>query len=201
MQIKLSAYLVATLLILSVAAKAIGSLQPINSSLSGFIDNCEGKPTPCWYGILPGTTTAYDGKILMEQAGYKQTSDTSFNSIYVTQVEDAGLCNKVVFLQGGVNGEMIIFTIVLSECPDIRSGDLMSIFRTPSFVSMNMPMLFYGTNGVTTNFDRMVDWDTSVFAEVKSIRLQIGNQWPIIPWKGFIPHWKQCQMEISVPGC
>jgi hypothetical protein len=54
--LKIIIYLVAILLTVSLAAKAIGSLQPPNPALRGFVEGCEDKPQPCWYGIVPGQT-------------------------------------------------------------------------------------------------------------------------------------------------
>jgi hypothetical protein len=41
-------------LIFTLTARAIGTTQPTNPALRGFIEGCENKPQPCWYGIVPG---------------------------------------------------------------------------------------------------------------------------------------------------
>ena len=188
--------------ILALFARSLGSTQPPNPALTGFIEGCTGKQRPCWYGILPSITKAEDGKSLVERQIYKRTSDTTFLSSYIAMTDDSLLCKKAVFLQGGMpNGDVIISTIVLSQCSGIKLGDLMTIFPPPSFGSINMPMLFYGNSGVTAIFSHTSRWYTSPFAEVESIRLQLGIQSEILTWRGFMPRWRHCQGEHPVPGC
>jgi hypothetical protein len=55
--LKVALILVAMLMTLSIGAKAVGALQPPNPALRGFVEGCEHKPQPCWYGIVPGITT------------------------------------------------------------------------------------------------------------------------------------------------
>jgi hypothetical protein len=45
---------------LSVIARALGTTQPPNPALRGFVEGCENKPQPCWYGIVPGVTRRQD---------------------------------------------------------------------------------------------------------------------------------------------
>jgi hypothetical protein len=40
--------------VFSLAARALGTTQPPNPALHGFMEGCEGKTQPCWYGIVPG---------------------------------------------------------------------------------------------------------------------------------------------------
>jgi hypothetical protein len=39
------------------AARALGGTQPTHPALRGFTEGCEGKPQPCWYGIVPDQNT------------------------------------------------------------------------------------------------------------------------------------------------
>ena len=36
---------------------AVGSIQPINPALRGFVEGCEGVTTLCWHGIVSGETS------------------------------------------------------------------------------------------------------------------------------------------------
>jgi hypothetical protein len=64
-QFKASVVLVLILLIFSIAAKAVGTLQPPNPALEGFTAGCEDKPFLCWYGIVPGVTSVEEGHELL----------------------------------------------------------------------------------------------------------------------------------------
>lgn len=50
-------------------ARTIGTTQPPNPALRGFVEGCEDKPQPCWYGIVPGVTTVEEGQSLFNQYG------------------------------------------------------------------------------------------------------------------------------------
>ncbi len=44
------------LVVLLLISRALGTTQPPNPALRGFIEGCEDQPQPCWYGIVPGVT-------------------------------------------------------------------------------------------------------------------------------------------------
>jgi len=52
--IKVISGLTVIFLTMTVAARALGGTQPPNPALRGFVEGCEGKAQPCWYGIVPG---------------------------------------------------------------------------------------------------------------------------------------------------
>jgi hypothetical protein len=100
MQLKLSAYLIVILLILNIAAKAMGSLQQQpDLSLEGFfVQGCKDKSYPCWYGIAPGVTTWDAAETTLKNMGYRPYYDwwsdvgrftfwASPNQMYLVDVE------------------------------------------------------------------------------------------------------------------
>jgi len=56
-------------LTLSLTARALGGTQPPHPVLCGFVEGCESKLQPCWYGIVPGVTTTEEAQSLLEQYG------------------------------------------------------------------------------------------------------------------------------------
>jgi hypothetical protein len=60
--LKLSMPLLVLFTVVGLAAPAVGGTQPTHPALWGFTEGCEGKPQPCWYGIVPGVTRMADGK-------------------------------------------------------------------------------------------------------------------------------------------
>lgn len=102
LQLKLSIIVLALFLVGSIAAKAIGSLQPINPALRGFTEGCEDKPQPCWYGIVPGVTAANNVTEILHGI------DNTFCNIYLISDTYA----------------QTIEAIELKDCEGIRVGDL-----------------------------------------------------------------------------
>jgi hypothetical protein len=69
-QLKASFVLLTLFLAVTIAAKAIGSFQPPNPAMRGFIEGCEDKPQPCWYGIVLNSTTEQEAIPILEKMGY-----------------------------------------------------------------------------------------------------------------------------------
>jgi hypothetical protein len=72
---KLIFLIVLILLALSLIARAFGSTLPPNPALLDFVEGCEGKTYPCWYGIIPGSTTLTQAQTLLE-THYGQSNTT-----------------------------------------------------------------------------------------------------------------------------
>lgn len=77
--LKLSLILLAAFAVFNVAARAFGTLQPPNPALAGFTEGCEGKPQPCWYGIVPGVTTEAEAISRLELRGFTLFKNTDFD--------------------------------------------------------------------------------------------------------------------------
>ncbi|NWG16744.1 MAG: hypothetical protein HXY41_08925, partial [Chloroflexi bacterium] len=63
---------------LSAAARAVGTWQPPNPVLTGFIADCEDKPQPCWYGIVPGVTTMHEARTVLSNQDYHFIDSTGW---------------------------------------------------------------------------------------------------------------------------
>jgi len=58
------------LTLISLVARSLGSIQPSNPIMSGFTEDCERQPQPCWYGIVPGVTSMAEVKQRLLSKGY-----------------------------------------------------------------------------------------------------------------------------------
>jgi hypothetical protein len=105
-QLKVSLTLVVILLTFNIAAMVIGSLQPPNPALRGFIEGCEDKPQPCWYGVVPGVTTAKNATEILSGIDNTFCDAHLISDTYVQTIE----------------------AIELKECEGIRVGDLLLQF-------------------------------------------------------------------------
>jgi hypothetical protein len=68
--LRLIPMLLLSCLSLSLVARAIGTTQPPNPALRGFVEGCKDKPQPCWYGLVPGVTSEKEAVELMVKANY-----------------------------------------------------------------------------------------------------------------------------------
>ncbi len=69
--LKLSLSFILAFGLFNVIVRGIGEIQPPNPALAGFNEGCEGKPQPCWYGIVPGVTTMREAKQISTQAVFQ----------------------------------------------------------------------------------------------------------------------------------
>lgn len=75
---RLSMWLSAALLLLMGGAVVVGLARPPHPAMASFIEGCAGKPAPCWYGIVPGITTAEEIMEFLEvKGGYRFTKGIS----------------------------------------------------------------------------------------------------------------------------
>ena len=134
---------------LSLVARALGTTQPPNPALRGFVEGCEGKPQPCWYGIVPGVTTAEQ---LVQIEAKKLISIKS-------QLENK--CE--IFVR---NENDVVYGIFIRNCKGVRIGDLAQIFGLPQFFipvcNAGTDYTFYESVVGTTN----INWP-SLFGEVR----------------------------------
>jgi hypothetical protein len=113
-------------LLLSLTARALGNTQPPNPALRGFIENCEDKPQPCWYGIVPGVTKVEEASAYLleiDYVDYYDEQNVSGKSKY---------CD--VFHQYSLKDRTII-GISLQNCRHIDLGLLINELGSPNFVT------------------------------------------------------------------
>jgi hypothetical protein len=108
---------------LAVIARSIGALQPPNPALRGFIEGCEDKPQPCWYGIVPGVTIAKEAQKILEGLGYAVAS-TDAEEIYL--VSDHSAFCRGVDIEYSQN-EAGITLLLFRQCSNFVLGDLLSL--------------------------------------------------------------------------
>lgn len=109
LRLRLAIWFLSIFFVLAVGARLLGSTQPPNPALRGFIEGCEDKPQPCWYGIVPEITTRLDAANISEKLNFitcRIQFEYSRFSEAITAVE-------------------------LQDCNGIYYGDLASQFNFP----------------------------------------------------------------------
>ena len=195
--LKLIVVVVGAMMGLSVAAASLGSMTPPNTALDGFRTNCEDKPAPCWFGIVPGITTEEEVYELMTVTGARAPSRQDFSQAHFlvfTLPQPWPYCNAIF----GFNSE-ILFRIELSLCrePHIQVGDVTTLWANQKII-MSLPPdeMVYGE--VSMNID---GWPTP-YGRVSFITLfSPYSQFQPYPWYGFVPQDRYCSLVPTFPRC
>ncbi len=189
-------------LLLNVAASMVGGMQAPNPTLKGFTQDCDGHLQPCWYGIVPGITTADEQILQMQESGYILVQNTEFVASYKGIFGSSQYCQRVIFLRSrDPSDALIVREIILSRCPDMQSGHVMSAFRQPYILSNKAPMMLYDNGAILAVFTQSSHWKQSSFEPVEDLRLRANSNLKLYRWHGFLIPWRYCQIEPHVPGC
>jgi hypothetical protein len=198
--LKLIFILTVPFLTLTIAAHVLGSTQPPNPALEGFTVGCEGKPQPCWYGIVPGVTTAHEAKAILTSRGFVSTQteypDLVLNTDILSKVDSEFGCDVSIGGNLGIlrwtQGEMPVELLTV-DCPSLTLGDVMLHLGMPDFVEFCGFSVIY-VEGVTLD-NNGFRLDTSPHNHVElslwNERYIDGN---LSTWHGFAPCWRYRQL-------
>lgn len=202
--------LITALMILSIGAKVIGTLQASNPTLSGFIEGCEGKPQPCWFGIVPEAMTVDQAKLKLRQYGLdgdlrtheEQLTDGSPLGTLSGSVE-ANNCRFVLHYDP-TETDPVIDYVYLTNCTSIDIGQAINTFGAPQGVETTFGRTFF-PNRMSFPSARIDFYDSlTPFGRVKRIALAAhpdDGTSPYFRWRGFVPAWRYCQLEPILKGC
>jgi hypothetical protein len=195
--LKLSVPLLVLFTVVGLAARAVGGMQPMHPALRGFTEGCEGKPQPCWYGIVPGVTSMEDGRADLLRAGYRIDKD---GDATVTFLSPTGSTVSYAAITRQVQGDRIS-TAFLWPSNDFRLGDAIFLWGYPSGVQtikFDYAALLFQHNQVKLVFDAFTDFSPRL-GNMRLIALFGGNVlMRNLPWHGFISTRRFCNLE-TVP--
>lgn len=106
----------------SLGAIGAGSIVAPPPALEG-LDACE---LPCWYRIIPRTSELEHADIILLELGYTDRTILSRNRVAVYKMPDGQRCDVGMNFGGGT-----IITVVLTQCPNVRLGDVLAILGQP----------------------------------------------------------------------
>jgi hypothetical protein len=188
-------------LALSLTARSLGSTQPPNLALRGFVEGCEDKPQPCWYGIVPGVTNLPVAEQAIIHQGYQigsNFSDISFEFIG-NENEEFG---KVILWRS----ENYVESISLLYPTHMRLGDALAILGKSSGVSSifhdDTVALAYPdeTFSITSYWNKVSYHERDSVAFLLTVH-SVNPPPPLHPWHGIVPKWRYCQLEPNFRGC
>jgi hypothetical protein len=194
--LKLSMPLLIVFTVVGLAARAVGTTQPTHPALRGFTEGCEGKPQPCWYGIVPGMTSMADGRAGLLRAGYRIDKDSDSTVTFLPPA-DSMLTYAAITKQ--VQSDRI-GTAFLWPNGDFRLGDAIFLWGYPSGVqtfNFDFAALLFQQNQVKLVFNAFRDFSPKL-GNMRLIALFGGNVlMSNLPWQGFISTRRFCQLEVA----
>ncbi len=142
--LKLTLIMTFVLTITSLVVRTLGSTQPPNPALRGFIEGCEDKPQPCWYGIIVGETLIEDVIGILNQKGYSTSQILDTSSVVLKQLWQAtpkennqchvDVITTIPMWTDATQTKMIrsVEQLILRDCPQIYLGDLFTVLKNPA---------------------------------------------------------------------
>jgi hypothetical protein len=174
--------------VLSATLSALGSAQPPNPALEGFIIGCEGRPQPCWYGIMPGVTTEAEAETLMQVI----PSDPSIFSSSITYSTYNTAGDKRLVYQ---------ISILFRPSERVSLGEVMAVLGSPEWMDVDTIYIVPDENILyKSGISAKVESIRTPFSPVYKISLHQG-QIPYQNWHGFLPRWRYCQLEPAYTIC
>jgi hypothetical protein len=219
--LKLALFITLALTITSLAARALGSTQPLNPVLRGFTEGCEDKPQPCWYGIVPEKTTFTDSVQIMMDRKMSITTSANFGGyIGVTVIVDSIGCEVGLFRSN--TDENLLVRLSFQNCSTLKLGDILNLFGAPYTVGTTLscdfkpwehlvPMANYwmhypkigslSVNAAPDYWKWISPNDLVVSFDVVILRYNFP---PPSKWEGFIPFWRYVPLhndQVQTSSC
>jgi hypothetical protein len=127
--LRLTAPLLIFLALLTLAARTLGGHQTEHPALRGFSEECEGKPQPCWYGIVPGVThTAEIDEALAAHGFQVRTGERGDEVVVGTGV---ARCIINIGLSKGNPRQTTWNRLYFTDCAGLVIGDLYRFMDAP----------------------------------------------------------------------
>lgn len=185
----------AVCLTIMLTARAIGTNQPPNPALRGFVEGCEDKPQPCWYGIVPGVTNGELANSILINFGFIRMSENSFH-----YDDDTARCSLFFTF---IEGTDIIESVQMVFCGEMNFGEIMATYGVPNSV---IPYLVQKESAIYFNPVELAihvkTTSLSAFSDVLFVVLSAKARDYVrdyaVPWTGFKMFKYYCQLQISI---
>jgi hypothetical protein len=193
-------------LALSLAARALGYAHPPNTSLDGFTVGCQGKPQPCWYGIVPHQTSVLIAQSVLEELGYQvKVIHTGILSQLQAELSSNRECKVYSTLYNDSVTSLEILT-----CDVLYLGDFIEQFGLPEiawvcnfYSNIRVRLIFSAAHASLNQRASTLVYKTSPYDLVSRISLDKSSSFsPASPrWYGFLPYWRYQQLKSESIEC
>lgn len=203
-------------LAMTTGAQALGSTQPLNPALAGFIEGCEDKPQPCWYGIVPGVTTVKMAKQMVRDRGFLQTDVgilpySGGGYLFDYEQDSNTACGASLrHYYGGASNQVretdTVDEIMLFDCPRLTLNNLMDIRGDPEGIIVGSTPMGGQEMLIMNNASTLVGTSdfSSPLVMVHVIYIYPPDTLARFPanWHGFHTKEQYCQMlDVPSPAC
>ena len=96
--------------------------------MAGLDIACDGKPQPCWYGVILGQTTINEVKAIFKTFGDSFYDNMTKAQLEIFKTTQGGCFAQFIYGRGG---STIINAIILTNCRRVRLGDLLARYGEP----------------------------------------------------------------------
>jgi hypothetical protein len=187
---------VVTFATLNMLALVVGQMRRLPPTLAGFITDCDDKPRPCWFGIVPGVTRLADARQILVSQGYDP------NNLNWRYTALGGNCQIEIY---PASQARLLGGMYLDGCHDIHLGEVLSLVDRPSgfFISSNHSLWLYTFQGrlaiIAPHGADMPRWSPHMRAsKIWLFNASFKMQYL---WRGFVPRWRACQLEAAYLWC
>jgi hypothetical protein len=202
--------LIAGFVVINTVVVVLARARPTAPTMQGFAADCAGKPSPCWFGIVPGTTTLAEARQRLQQAGYRAgLINDPLNQQYFYSNELVPGCVRVSFARGSnVLTYLRLYCLKKSSVGEITAslglpdsivysfslyGDVEYMTYDHAESAGGMTIISgSGWGSLTTPITTIEMFHRSVFSQVSTV---------VSSWHGFVSMRRYCQFEPNYPRC
>jgi hypothetical protein len=195
-------------LLLAMAARALGGTQPPNDAFKGFVEGCEDKPQPCWYGVVPGTSREKLREVFQRFDCHATSNylDARRRNVVAVSCADGQWIPKIVYaLDYSISKDNPTVAFLAITLRTGNVGDLAAIVGGPTHLEVSDSHLWLSfADGVYRRIgsaNKKLEW-FGLDSEVALIFLYAPGQrdeTDFSPWHGFAPGWRYCQLDGALP--
>lgn len=183
----------------NVLSRALGGTQPSNTALTGFGDGCGDQPHPCWHGIVPGKTSLDTARQILALNGY--SNERALDQITTVFDAPAGSSLSSVNL---IHQGSYLWMVGLYPRAELSLSSALAALGSPDGMVATTPHVVMGLaygQRVRVALQEASQRRISPFAaRIKYVTLT-SEPVTVLPWHGFVPFWRYCQLEPAYPGC
>jgi hypothetical protein len=203
--------LVAAFAVINAVVVVLARARPTSTAMRGFATDCENKPSPCWFGIIPGKTTFTEARQRLQQAGYLTglLNNDPLNQQYFYSNTLVPGCVRVSFIR---DTNMVTY-LRLYCLKNTSVGEITTSLGRPSAIVFSFSLygdieyLTYDHNNTTGGMTIIAgaDWRSlnTPISAIEMFHRSVFSPLSTVTstWHGFVSMRRFCQLEPDYPRC
>jgi hypothetical protein len=193
----------------TLGTRALGTAFPLvdNPDLVGFFAGCDGQPQPCWYGIIPGKTTAEGTYNRLLRLGYEIDDAFFGNTRQITaRLPDRADCGQIT---ANIDQQIgVLYELYMHPCT-LPLGEFLKAFGIPrvadvEFEPCRIRLLFVdGETQVSVDQTLQLTRYVNGFGlrSAETVQLDFNRHPTSLEWAGVLPLWRYKQHFLPAVAC